>query len=97
MKKERNAYFSNYTAQNTSYIPNIPPNVPMPNMQQPYITSEHNYYGSNDIANYNDFDNRLNKLERVVNRLESRVTNLENSNIPTGQTSTNTYSNMYML
>ena len=38
MKKERNAFFSNYTAQNTSYIPNMPQNMTMPipnNIPQP--------------------------------------------------------------
>ena len=98
MKKERNAFFSNYTAQNTSYIPNIPNNMPIPNMQQPYIPTENNFYGTNDLANYNDIDNRLNKLERVVNRLESRVSKLENSLINNQQpTTNNNYSNMYML
>ena len=97
MKKERNAFFSNYTAQNTSYIPNIPKNMPMPNMQQPYIPVENNFYGSNDLANYNDIDNRLNKLERIVNRLDSRVTALENSTHSIEPTTTNNYSNMYML
>ena len=97
MKKERNAFFSNYTAQNTSYIPNIPNNMPMPNIQQPYIPVENNFYGSNDLANYNDIDNRLNKLERIVNRLDSSVTALENSTHSIEPTTTNNYSNMYML
>lgn len=97
MKKERNAFFSNYTAQNTSYIPNIPNNMPIPNMQQPYIPTENNFYGTNDLANYNDIDNRLNKLERVVNRLDSRVTALENKTHSIEQTPSNNCSNMYML
>jgi hypothetical protein len=100
MKKERNAFFSNYTAQNTSYIPNIPQNMPMPNnlqQPQPYYNYEPNYYGSNDLSEYNEIDNRLNKLERVVNRLDSRVTKLENSLLTNQQPTTNNYSNMYML
>ena len=99
MKKERNAFFSNYTAQNTSYIPNIPPNMPIPNnmQQQPYYNYESNYYGNSEISGYNEIDNRLNKLERVVNRLDSRVTKLENSSLTNQQPTTNNYSNMYML
>lgn len=98
MKKERNAFFSNYTAQNTSYIPNMPQNIPMPNtFPQPLNNYDSNYYGSNDLSEYNEIDNRLNKLERVVNRLESRVTKLENSLLTNQQPTTNNYSNMYML
>lgn len=100
MKRERNSFFSNYTAQNTSYIPNIPQNMPMPNIQQPFFNSnnESSYYQSNDIANYNDIENRINKLERVVNRLDSRVTKLENNlNLNNQPATTNNYSNMYML
>jgi division protein CdvB (Snf7/Vps24/ESCRT-III family) len=100
MKRERNSFFSNYTAQNTSYIPNIPQNMPMPNIQQPFFNSnnESSYYQSNDIANYNDIENRINKLERIVNRLDSRVTKLENtSNLNNQPETTNNYSNMYML
>jgi len=96
MKKERNAFFSNYTSQNTSYFPNTPPNMPIP-QNNPYYNVDNNYYGTNDISNYNEIDNRLNKLERVVNRLESRVTKLENSLLTNQQPTTNNYSNMYML
>ena len=86
MKRDRNSFFSNYTAQNTSFIPN---------MQPPFI-NEQNYQQTTEISGYNDIENRLNKLERVVNRLESRVSKLENTNIQQ-QPTTNNYSNMYML
>ena len=85
MKRDRNSFFSNYTAQNTSFIPNM----------QPPFFNEQNYGQTTDISGYNDIDNRLNKLERMVNRLESRVSKLENNNIQ--QPTTNNYSNMYML
>ena len=79
MKKERNAFFSNYTAQNTSFIPSNPINMQLPNIpNQPFYNSETSFQETN-IAGYNEIDNRLNKLERVVNRLESRVSKLENS------------------
>ena len=98
MKKERNAFFSNYTAQNTSYFPSTPimqvPNFP----NQPYYNNEFGYQDTNNISNYNEIDNRLNKLERVVNRLDSRITKIENSIITNQQpNTTNNYSNMYML
>lgn len=84
MKRDRNSFFSNYTAQNTSFIPN---------MQPPFINEQTQQMP--DMNGYNDIDNRLNKLERMVNRLESRVSKLENLNSQTP--TTNNYSNMYML
>ena len=105
MKRERNTFFSNYTAQNTSYIPNVPQ---MPNMNfntgiptsQPFYNSnnESGYFQGTDIANYNEFDNRFTKLERIVNRLDSRVSKLESTtNLDNTPITNNTYSNMYML
>lgn len=84
MKRDRNSFFSNYTAQNTAYIPNIQP---------PFINEPNN--SPTDFNGYNDIENRLNKLERMVNRLDSRISKLENTNIP--NPSSNNYSNMYML
>ena len=85
MKRDRNSFFSNYTAQNTSFIPNI----------QPPFINEQNFQQTTEMSGFNDIDNRLNKLERMVNRLESRVSKLETLN--TQQPTTNNYSNMYML
>lgn len=86
MKRDRNSFFSNYTAQNTSFIPNI----------QPPFINEQSLQQTTEMSGFNDIDNRLNKLERMVNRLESRVSKLENLNTQQ-QPTTNNYSNMYML
>ena len=52
MKRDRNSFFSNYTAQNTSYIPN---------MQPPFFNEQS--YQQTELSSYNDIDNRLNKLD----------------------------------
>ena len=54
---------------------------------------------NNDPSSYNDYQTRLARLERQVNRLESRVTKLENSPINNISDTTNidSNSNMYMI
>ena len=95
MKRERNTFFSNYNAQNQSYIPT--PNY------QPFTSSnvEQTYYNGPDIGNFNEIDNRLNKIERQINRLDYRLSRLENNQtITTTNTTTSTnndYQNMYMI
>lgn len=109
MKRDRNTFFSNYTAQNQTYIPNgipnisnnIQSNIPPQTQFGPYTQSSmnSNYYSGPDIATSNDLDNRLSKIERQINRLDNRLTKLENhysTSNPTEITENN-YSNMYML
>ena len=99
MKRERNTFFTNYNAQNQSYIPNIPNNF------GPYQSSnvESSYYSGPDIGNINEIDNRLSKIERQINRLDYRISRLENNEtITTTTTNTTTtnnsdYQNMYMI
>lgn len=91
MKRERNTFFTNYNAQNQSYIPNN---------FGPYQSSniESTYYSGPDIGFTNEIDNRLSKIERQLNRLDYRISKLEN-NQPTIDKSTNNqdYQNMYMI
>lgn len=106
MKRDRNSFFSNYTAQTQSFIPNGIPNMnqftnqTMPNNNfGPYTESSMNssYYSGPNIASTNDFDNRLSKIERQINRLDNRLTKLENMTQNTPEVTENNYNNMYML
>ena len=95
MKRERNSFFSNYTAQTQSFIPNGIPNMnnfPTP-QNETYLNT--NYYSGPNIAESNELDNRLSKIERHINRLDNRLTKLENDN--TSEIKENNYSDMYML
>ena len=92
MRKDRNTFFTNYSAQNQAYIPNIP----MPNNQfGPYqaANTSSSFYSGPDIAASNDLENRLSKIERQINRLDERLKKLENFTTPN---ETN-YQNMYMI
>lgn len=104
MKRDRNTFFSNYSASSQSYIPQ----PQMPNMQMPAVqnngqfgpyqaaSTESNFYAGPNIQANSDFENRLAKIERQINRLDARITRLENgSKVEIDET--NNYSNMYML
>lgn len=73
MKKDRNSFFSEYSAFN-----NMQPNIMMPNQ---IASANSNFYvgPANNLNNnmYSDIDTRLSKLERQLNRLENRVSILE--------------------
>ncbi len=101
MKKERNTFFSNYNAQTQAFIPEYPQNM-NPQMMMP--NSNFNAYGMTSMSSNNsysnDFDNRLSKIERQINRLDNRLTKLESmasNNTPTNIEENNFSNNMYML
>ena len=96
MRKNRNSFFSESSFQ--SYNPNM-----NPPMQE---ASSYFYQGGpiNPMNNYNtynsnnDIESRLAKIERQLNRIDYRVTKLENnSNIITSEDFDTSNSNMYML
>lgn len=94
MKKDRNTFFTNYSAQNQSYIPNFPT---QPQQFGPYqsANTQSSFYSGPDLGYSNDLENRLSKLERQINRLDARLSKLENmSNI---NTTDSNYQNMYMI
>lgn len=94
MKRNRNSFFTNYNAQQQTFIPD---GMPMPNQQMPYTQSSTNYYSGPTITNSNDIDNRLSKIERQINRLDNRLSKLESTaNLPNESSEIN-YNNMYML
>ena len=96
MRKERNNFFQESSYNQGYYYNNMIP--PMPNME----ASSSFYMNQNlnqDPSSYNDYQTRLARLERQVNRLESRVTKLENSPVNNINETTNidSNSNMYMI
>lgn len=93
MRKDRNTFFTNYSAQNQSYIPNMP--APMEQFT-PYqaANSSSSFYSGPGIAASNDLENRLSKIERQINRLDERLKKLENYSTPSND---NNYQNMYMI
>ncbi len=98
MRKDRNTFFTNYNAQQASYIPNM---QTIPNNFGPYqaASTNTNFYAGPDIGMSNEIDNRLAKIERQINRLDNRLSKLENNftNNQTPEITENNYSNMYML
>ena len=96
MKRNRNSFFTNYNAQQQTFIPD---GMQMPNQPVPYTQSSmsSNYYSGPAVTNSNDIDNRLSKIERQINRLDNRLSKLENSQSIQEIPSETTYNNMYML
>lgn len=98
MKKTRNSFFSESSYQSYN---------PTPNMNQqtaPYQASSNYFYQGPMPNNYNtntmnnDIESRLAKIERQINRMDYRLSKLENTNnIITSDDYDITNSNMYML
>ena len=95
MKKNRNTFFQESNYQ--SYNPNM-------NMNSPYQAASNFFYQGPMPNNYNtnnngmDIESKLAKIERQINRLDYRVSKLENmSNIVKTDDFESTNSNMYML
>ncbi len=87
MKKERNTFFQSAGMTTQATYPQMPMQQPMmqpmqqPMMQQPmqqYPTvagqSTQSYYQGPEVMNTNQLDN----IEKAINRLDARVTKLEN-------------------
>ena len=96
MKKNRNAFFAENNMNFQGYDPMMG-NMPYQNMNQ----ASSYYAGPMPIANMNegnDFSERLAKIERSINRLEHRISKLENkSNISSTDDYESTTNNMYII
>jgi hypothetical protein len=74
MLRNRNSFFTDNPINPQSMINQAPYPIPqnninpMPNMNNPY-----------NMMPSDDFDNRLAKIERQINRLDARLTKLENA------------------
>ena len=98
MKKTRNSFFSESSYQ--SFNP-----TPYTNQQMAPFEASSNYFyqgpipnNYNTLGSNNDIESRLAKIERQINRLDYRISKLENSNnvMSSDDFDTNN-SNMYML
>ena len=105
MKKDRNAFFES-SQYSSSFTPSMMPNM---NMQQmmPYqaASNSSSFYAGSDMPmntypanmNSNDYDAKISRLERQMQKLEARISKLENSYLSTSNDDVNVTSNMYMI
>ena len=82
MKKDRNTFFSEYGFNNPGGAPNMMMPGGMsghPGMHHnPGHHGEHHGHESHHMPMPTDIDSRISKLERAINRLETRISKLEN-------------------
>ena len=108
MKKDRNAFFQNQSASSYFYLTNPVPTNPMMGAYPMATESSSNFYqgpimtpmyGQQNQDNYsNELESRLAKIERQINRLDTRVSKLESEQLTTGgPTNDYTANNMYMV
>lgn len=104
MKKDRNAFFesSSYSSSFNPSMPNMPMNQMMPYQSMNNSSSFYagpnmpmNTYPSNSVNN--DFDTKIARLERQMQKLDSRITKLENNMGTNHNDEINMNSNMYMI
>ncbi len=99
MKKTRNSFF---TEANMNYANFQNPGMMAPNVPYQASTNYNSFYsgpGMNNVpyGDQSDIENRLAKMERQINRLEHRVSKLENSSISYVENDIDSSGNMYML
>ena len=109
MKKDRNAFFNEANFNSSSFVG--APNIPNMNMNYPMngnysgAQASQSFYSGPVPMNYNptmnndylsDFESRMAKIERQINRLDARVSKLESKGLVTTENFDNT-TNMYML
>jgi len=103
MLRARNTFFSESNMNSLNYVnPSNYPNMSMPNVQAQSASNSYyqgpamNYQDAYNYqnSNLNDYDNRLAKIERSINRLDARVTKLENKAQVTTEDINNT---LYMV
>lgn len=98
MLRNRNSFFQEASMSSQAIMPNM--NIPIypTNSGINAAQASQSYYSGpmpNQNSNFfDDYDNRLAKLERQFNRLDARITKLENSN---KLESIDMSSNMYMV
>lgn len=86
MKKNRNTFFQE---SQTSF------NMPNPMMSQYQMMANNQMYYPNGLNN--DIEEKLAKIERQINRLDKRITDLENNTIKSTDDFESTTNNMYMI
>ncbi len=112
MKKDRNTFFES-SQVTSSYTPNMMPQMNMgynPSMMpMPYQAASNtssfyaggaplNTYPSNQAITSTDYDAKISRIERQIQKLEARVSKLENTNFTSNANDdVNITSNMYMI
>lgn len=102
MRKNRNSFFTEAN-MNYSNFQN-PGMMPQPNVPYQASTNYNSFYSgpgvNNNALGYNDpsnIENRLAKIERQINRLDHRISKLENLNTTFIDNDIDSSGNMYML
>lgn len=109
MKKDRNSFFAESSFMNQSNFQGPMMNPMNQNYQASYanqgfyagpMNTQPNYTTqmpqNTNYNDYSDIESRLSKLERNINRLDARITKLENTSYyPTDEIETN--NNIYMV
>jgi len=97
MKKDRNTFFSEYGFNQMNQM-NQGPNMMMPGGGIHHHGGAHDSMPSHHMPMPTDIDSRIAKLERAINRLETRISKLEGDGHIT-QTDHETHFNnsMYMV
>ncbi len=106
MKKDRNTFFAESSYMNQSNFPNMPvANQPF-NMQayanQGFYAgpggfpSNYNINENQNPNNMNDYEARISKIERQLNRIDARLNKLENANFYSTEEN-DTTNNVYMI
>ena len=101
MLKSRNSFFQEAQFSSQSIMPNIPGNpyymqapVNASSASQSYYSGPAFNQGAMNQNNFDDYENRLAKIERQINRLDARISKLESAN---KIESIDMSSNMYMV
>lgn len=103
MKRNRNSFFTETNTQTMMQQPPMSQGMPGAGANMPYQASNSYFYsGPNLPNNYNtptnDIESRLAKIERQINRIDHRLTKLENNaNTYTTEDFDSTSTNMYMV
>ena len=91
MKKNRNAFFNESNTSFQGYNPGF----------MPYQMNANSSFSAGNMMMPNmagnDYEERLAKIERQINRLDKRVSNLESSSIKSTDDFESQTNNMYMI
>ena len=99
MLRNRNSFFQEASMSTQSFMPNMMPYPTNFNMPVNASSASQSYYSGpvpnqQNYNNFDDYDNRLAKIERQINRLDARISKLENAS---KLESVDISSNMYMV
>ena len=99
MLRNRNSFFQEAQFSSQSFMPNMMPYQPYYNGPVNASQASQSYYSGpmpnqNNYNTFDDYENRIAKLERQINRLDARITKLENTS---KLESVDISSNMYMV